>query len=180
MNDWSARDIQAFEYRPLGPFAGKSFATSIAGWITPLGAVPLVPPPVQEPAPDPVLGAERDWALDLDLAWSVNDTVVGRANARELWWTFAQQLTHLTANGAGLHRGDLYASGTISGPGAGQEGSLIEAARNGEAPVTLDDGSTRSWLEDGDTITLSGSWSGPDPGTLADVTGTVLPAQEVP
>ena len=180
VNDWSARDLQAFEYRPLGPFAAKSFATSIAGWVTPLEALPRVAAPAQEPPPDPVLATHGDWALDLDVAWSLNGTVVGRTNARHLGWTFAQQLAHLTANGAGLRRGDLFASGTISGPGPGEEGSLIEAARNGQRAIRLDDGSTRCWLEDGDTVTLTGSWSsGSHRGTLAEVTGTVVAAQEV-
>jgi fumarylacetoacetase len=176
VNDWSARDLQAFEYRPLGPFAAKSFATSMAGWVTPLAALPHVPPPLQEPPPERGLSATQDWGLDLEVAWSLNGTEVGRANACDLWWTFAQQLAHLTANGAGLRAGDLFASGTISGPGPGQEGSLIEAARNGESPITLDDGSTRCWLDDGDTVTLTGGWAG---GQLAEVTGTVVPAPEV-
>jgi fumarylacetoacetase len=179
VNDWSARDIQAFEYRPLGPFAGKSFATSIAGWVTPLAAIPRVTPPVQDPPADPVLAAQEPWGLDLDVAWSLNGTEVGRTSASHLWWTFAQQLTHLTANGAGLRAGDLYASGAISGPGSGEEGSLIEAARNGQAPITLDDGTARSWLEDGDTVTLTGSWCSEAGVTnLAEVTGTITPARE--
>ena len=177
VNDWSARDIQAFEYRPLGPFAGKSFATSVAGWVTPLPAVPLVPPPAQDPAPVGALAAERPWGLDIDVAWTLNGTAVGRTNACHLWWTFAQQLAHLTANGAGLRAGDLFASGTISGSGDGEVGSLIEAGRNGADPITLDDGTTRAWLQDGDTVTLSGSWSG---GRLAEVTGTIVPAREAP
>ncbi len=181
VNDWSARDIQAFEYRPLGPFAGKSFATSTAGWVTPLAALPRVAAPVQDPPPDPLLVPTADWALDLEVAWAINGMVVGRTNARHLGWTFAQQLTHLTANGAGLRRGDLFASGTISGPGSGEEGSMIEAARNGDRPILLDDGSARCWLQDGDTVTLTGSWSaGGHTGTLAEVTGTVVPAPEVP
>ncbi len=180
VNDWSARDIQAFEYRPLGPFAGKSFATSVAGWVTPLTALPRVRPPTQDPAPEPGLAATQDWGLDVEVAWSLNGTEVGRTNACHLWWTFAQQLAHLTANGAGLRAGDLFASGTISGPGAGEEGSLIEAARNGDAPITLDDGSTRRWLEDGDTVTLTGSWRSADGvARLAEVTGTIAAAQEV-
>ncbi|MFP5321206.1 MAG: fumarylacetoacetate hydrolase family protein [Acidimicrobiia bacterium] len=176
VNDWSARDLQAFEYRPLGPFTGKSFATSVATWVTPLAAVPRTAGPVQEPPPDPLLRTDGDHHLDLDVAWSIDGCVVGRANACHLWWSFAQMLCHLTANGAGLRRGDLFASGTISGPGEGQEGSLIEAARNGAEPVPLDDGRSRAWLEDGDTVTLTGGWAG---GELAEVTGTVVPAREV-
>ncbi len=176
VNDWSARDIQAFEYQPLGPFAGKSFATSIGGWITPLSALSLVAGPNQDPAPVESLRAERDWAVDLEVAWSVNGTELGRTNARHLYWSFAQQLAHLTANGAGVHRGDLFASGTISGPGPDEVGCLLERTRNGAEPIELDDGSTRTWLEDGDEVTLTATWSG---GSLAEVTGTVQPAQEV-
>jgi len=180
VNDWSARDIQAFEYRPLGPFAGKSFATTIAGWITPLAALPLVDPPPQQPTPDSLLESSRPWALDIDVAWSLNGSEIRRTNARHLGWTFAQMLTHLTANGAGLRAGDLFASGTISGPGVGEEGSLIEAAHAGERPITLDDGTTRGWLADGDTVTLGGGWAdGGTTGRLAEVTGTVVPAKEV-
>ncbi len=176
VNDWSARDIQAFEYQPLGPFAGKSFATSIGGWITPLSALSLVAGPDQDPEPVEPLRAERDWAVDLDVAWAVNGTELGRTNARHLYWSFAQQLAHLTGNGAGVHRGDLFASGTISGPGPGEVGCLLERTRNGADPVELDDGSTRTWLEDGDEVTLTATWPG---GSLAEVTGTVRPAQEV-
>lgn len=179
VNDWSARDIQAFEYRPLGPFAGKSFATSIAGWVTPLAALPRVGGTVQDPAPDPLLRAEGDWALDLDLAWSLDGTQVGCANTRDLWWSFAQMLCHLTANGAGLRQGDLFASGTVSGPHPGQEGSLIEAAHAGERPITLADGRTRTWLEDGDTVELTAGWRGSGGGSLAPVVGTIVPAREV-
>lgn len=181
VNDWSARDIQAFEYRPLGPFAGKSFATSMAAWITPLDAIPRVSPPTQHPPPVPALAAVQPWGLDLDVAWSLNGTEIGSTSASHLWWTFAQQLAHLTANGAGLRAGDLFASGTISGPGRGEEGSLIEAARNGASPVALDDGSARGWLQDGDTVTLTGSWCTPDGiARLPEVTATIAPAQEDP
>jgi len=176
VNDWSARDLQAFESRPLGPFAGKSFATSIAGWVTPLAALPRVPGPPQDPPPDAVLRACGAWALDVEVAWSLRGTVVGRTNARHLWWRFAQMLTHLTANGAGVRRGTLFASGTISGPGPGEEGSLIEAAGAGTRPVRLADGTERCWLEDGDEVTLTGCWDG---GELAEVTGTIVPAREV-
>lgn len=176
VNDWSARDIQAFEYQPLGPFAGKSFATSVAGWVTPLSALPRVTGPAQDPAPSGPLRGERPWALDVEVAWEVNGTELGRTSARHLYWSFAQQLAHLTTNGAGLGRGDLFASGTISGPEAGERGCLLEATRNGAEPVELADGTTRTWLEDGDVVTLTGAWSG---GTLAEVTGTVQAAQPV-
>ena len=117
LNDWSARDLQAWEYQPLGPFLGKSFATSIGAWVTPLAALEpfRVPAPEQQPAPLPYL-REQPWALDLELEVELNGAVVARSNARHLYWTVAQMIAHLTANGASLRTGDLLGSGTISGP----------------------------------------------------------------
>ena len=117
VNDWSARDIQAWEYQPLGPFLGKSFATSIGHWVLPLAALAdrRVPAPPQEPEPLPYL-REEPWAFDLPLEVELNGHVVSRTNARHLYWSVAQQVAHLTVNGAALRTGDLLASGTISGP----------------------------------------------------------------
>ena len=117
VNDWSARDIQRFEYRPLGPFLGKSFATSISAWVTPLAALEpyLVPAREQDPQPDDYLRTNGDWALDIALEVEVNGETVTRGNARHLYWTFPQQLAHATVNGAAVRPGDLFASGTISG-----------------------------------------------------------------
>ena len=156
VNDWSARDIQSFEYQPLGPFLGKSFATTISPWIVPLTA--LAPfrttPPVQTPPPDAALADPGDGALRVEVEALVNGTTVCRTDLRELYWTFAQQFAHLTSNGASTRPGDLFATGTVSGPGDGEMGCLLEATRGGATPVTLDDGSSRTWLADGDEVTL--------------------------
>jgi len=153
VNDWSARDIQAWEYQPLGPFLGKSFATSIGHWVVPLDAFPRVLAPPQEPEPLPYL-REDPWAFDIPLEVELNGHVVSRSNARHLYWSVAQQIAHLTVNGASLRTGDLLASGTISGPEPGERGSFIELTWNGAEPLELPDGSTRTFLEDGDEVVL--------------------------
>jgi fumarylacetoacetase len=176
VNDWSARDVQAWEYQPLGPFLGKSFATSIAAWVTPLALLEdsFVAPPEQDPAPLDYLVAAGDSALDVELEVELCGTVVSRTNARGLYWTMPQQLAHATANGASTRTGDLFASGTISGPEHGSEGSLIELTWNGEHPVGLADGTTRTFLEDGDEVVLRGSAGELE---LGEVRGTILPAR---
>ena len=159
VNDWSARDIQAWEYRPLGPFLAKSFATSVGrlGHAARRGArPPRSRRRAQEPAPLAYL-REDPWALDLDLEIELNGTVIARTNARHLYWSAAQQLAHLTVNGASLRVGDLFASGTISGPEREQRGCLLELSWNGAEPLELADGSTRSFLEDGDEVVLRGA-----------------------
>jgi fumarylacetoacetase len=175
VNDWSARDIQAWEYQPLGPFLGKSFATSISSWITPLAALDAarVHGPAQDPEPLPYLRHDDPWNLDLDLEIELNGTVVSRTNSRALYWSFAQQLAHLTSNGAFVRTGDLCASGTISGPERGSEGSLLELTRNGREPLKLADGSTRTFLEDGDEVVLRGRGGELE---LGEVRGRILPA----
>ncbi len=181
VNDWSARDIQSWESAPLGPFLGKSFATSISAWVVPLEALrsARVAPAVQQPAPLPYLGDDDPWALDLSLEVRLAGQVVSRPPFASTYWTPGQQLAHITANGASLRTGDLYASGTVSGPAADQRGSLIELAWNGTSPLALGDGSTRSWLHDGDTVSISAWAPGPDgvPIGLGEVSGTVLPAE---
>jgi fumarylacetoacetase len=176
VNDWSARDIQAWEYQPLGPFLGKSFATSIAAWITPLALLEdrFVPAPPQDPEPLPYLRVDGDWGLDVELDVEIGDTVVSRTNARGLYWTMPQQLAHATVNGAALRSGDLFASGTISGPEHGSEGSLIELTQNGAHPIRLGDGSDRTFLEDGDEVILRGRAGDLE---LGEVRGMVLPAR---
>jgi len=176
VNDWSARDIQAWEYQPLGPFLGKSFTTSISAWVTPLALLEdrLVPGPPQEPEPLSYLRADGDWALDVELEVELSGTVVSRTNARGLYWTMPQQLAHATVNGASLATGDLFASGTISGPSSGSEGSLIELTWNGAHPIRIGDGSTRTFLEDGDEVVLRGRAGEV---SLGEVRGTVLPAR---
>ncbi len=171
VNDWSARDIQAWEYVPLGPFLGKSFATSISAWVTPLALLEdrLVRPPRQDPEPLPHLRAEGDWALDLPLEVELNGAVIARGNARGLYWTMPQQLAHSTSNGASVRTGDLMASGTISGVERGSEGSLIELTRNGSEPIRLAGGAERTFLEDGDEVVLRSE-------PLGEVRGRILPA----
>ncbi len=175
VNDWSARDIQVWEYVPLGPFLGKSFLTSISAWVTPLALLEehRRDAPPQEPPPLSHLAGGRDWALDVELEVELNGTIVSRGNARTLYWTMPQQLAHTTSNGASIRTGDLMASGTISGAERGSEGSLIELTRNGAEPLRLADGSERAFLEDGDEVVLRGR-----AGTLelGDVRGRVLPA----
>ncbi len=175
VNDWSARDLQAWEYRPLGPFLAKSFATSVAAWVTPLDAIRdrRVPAPAQEPAPLHYLH-EEPWAFDLDLEIELAGTVVSRTNARHLYWSPAQQLAHMTVNGASLRTGDLFASGTISGPQPDQRGCLLELSWNGAEPILLDDGSTRAFLQDGDEVVLRGR--GGDV-ALGEVRGRIEPAR---
>lgn len=180
VNDWSARDIQAWEYVPLGPFLGKSFATSVSPWIVPLEALEQarVSTPVQEPEPLEYLREQRPWGLDLDLRVSLNDEVIARPPFETLYWSPAQQLAHMTVNGACLRTGDLYASGTVSGPEPDQRGSLIELTWNGQRPLKLTDGSTRSFLADGDEVRISATAPGPE-GTrigFGTVTGTIRPA----
>lgn len=176
VNDWSARDLQAWEYQPLGPFLGKSFATSISAWVTPLALLEnrFVRSPTQQPEPLPYLRVDGEWGLDLDLEVELSGNVVSRTNARTLYWTMPQQLAHATVNGASVRTGDLFASGTISGPEHGSEGSLIELTGNGGRPIRLGDGSTRTFLEDGDEVVLRGRAGEVE---LGEVRGRVLPAR---
>jgi fumarylacetoacetase len=180
VNDWSARDIQAWEYVPLGPFLGKSFATSVSPWIVALDALESarVTGPTQEPEVLPYLRDDEGWGLDLSLEVRWNGTVVSRPPFAEMYWTAAQQLAHLTVNGASLRTGDLFASGTVSGAAREQRGSFLELSWNGAQPVELDDGTTRTFLEDGDVVSISATAPGPDGVRLGfgDVTGRVLPA----
>lgn len=164
VNDWSARDIQAFEYVPLGPFLGKSFATSISAWVVPLVALESarVEPPERDPQPAEYLRDAEPWGLDLQLEVTWNGTVVSRPPFAGMYWTPAQQLAHLTANGASLRTGDLFASGTVSGSEPGQRGSFLELTWNGAEPLQLGDGTRRGFLEDGDTVTITASAPGPE------------------
>ena len=185
INDWSARDIQSFEYVPLGPFLGKSFATSMSPWLLPLEAIDAYRMPSVEQVP-PVaeyLQVEGDWGLDLHFEVVIETAAMRSAGTTpavisttgfDMYWTPPQQLAHLTANGASTRPGDLFASGTISGPTRGTEGSFIELTENGRSPITLPDGSTRAFLEDGDTVTLRG-WAGSGSGRigLGSVSGPI-------
>ncbi|MGH3387621.1 MAG: fumarylacetoacetase, partial [Actinomadura sp.] len=137
VNDWSARDLQGWEGQPLGPFLGKSFATSVSAWVVPLLALDAarVPGPVQDPEPLPYLREDAPWGLDLDLAVAWNGQVVSRPPYREMYWSPAQMLAHMTVNGASARTGDLFASGTISGPEKNQRGAFIELTWGGREPV---------------------------------------------
>jgi fumarylacetoacetase len=184
VNDWSARDIQRWEYQPLGPFLGKSFLTSISAWVVPAAALAphMVPAPAQDPVPLPHLReADRrvpDIALEVELAPAgAPPATIARTNARHLYWTAGQMLAHLTSNGATLAPGDLCASGTISGPGDGEGGSLVELTLDGTRPLRLPDGSQRAFLQDGDTVTIRGvAGEGAAAVHLGEVAGTVVPA----
>jgi fumarylacetoacetase len=182
VNDWSARDIQAWEYQPLGPFLGKSFATSVGAWITPLAALDAawVDLPDQQPPVLEYLREPRRRGLDLALAVRWNGTVVSTPPFASTYWTPAQQLAHLTVNGASLRTGDLYASGTVSGPQRDQVGSFLELTWGGTEPVRLGDGDRRTFLLDHDEVTIEATAPAVDGGrlTLAEVTGTIRPAPE--
>ncbi|QGK68261.1 fumarylacetoacetase [Allosaccharopolyspora coralli] len=181
VNDWSARDIQPWEYQPLGPHLAKSFATSIAGWITPLAA--FVDARVEPPKPDHALQdylvEKEPWGLDLHLEVRCNGTPVSRPEFRYMSWSPAQQLAHMTVNGATVRPGDLFASGTVSGPDQDQYGSLLELTWAGKEPLVLDGGEQRTFLEDGDTVTVVGHAPGPDGSVvgLGAVTGTIVAAE---
>lgn len=179
-NDWSARDIQAWEYVPLGPFLGKSFASSVGAWVTPMEALQAAKTllPQQDPRPMDYLLGDDLFGLDIAIEVELNGSVVARPPYSTMYWSPSQMLAHLTVNGASLRDGDLFASGTVSGPEADQRGSLLELTWSGEQPITLPDGSTRTFLEDGDTVTIRYSAPGAD-GTrigLGEVIGTILPA----
>jgi fumarylacetoacetase len=154
VNDWSARDIQAWEYQPLGPFLGKSFATSVSAWVTPLAALESawVDAPAQDPAVLPYLDDDRKTlGLELEVRW--NGQIVTRPPFASMYWTPAQQLAHMTVNGASVRTGDLFASGTVSGPTRGEVGSFVELTLGGSQAVEVG-AAKRSFLEDGDTITI--------------------------
>ncbi|MFJ4783317.1 fumarylacetoacetase [Streptomyces sp. NPDC088794] len=185
LNDWSARDLQAWEYVPLGPFLGKSFATSVSAWITPLDALEeaAVAPPERTHALLPYLddGAAGidPGGYDIRISVAINGHVVSEPPFSTMYWTAAQQLTHMTVNGASLRTGDFYGSGTVSGPERSQRGSLLELTWNGTEPLELPDGK-RTFLEDGDVVTLS-AWA-PGPGGvrvgLGEVTGRIVAGAE--
>jgi fumarylacetoacetase len=180
LNDWSARDIQAWEYVPLGPFLGKSFATSVSAWVTPLAALAAarVPLPGQDPAPLDYLRVEDPAGYDIAFEVVLNGEVVSRPPYRAMYWSPAQMLAHLTVNGASLRTGDLFASGTVSGDERDQRGSFLELSWGGAEPFVCG-GAPRTFLEDGDEVILRASASGTGGGriTLGEVTGRIEPAQ---
>jgi fumarylacetoacetase len=177
LNDWSARDIQAWEYVPLGPFLGKSFATSVAGWVTPLEALDAarVPLPGQAPEPLDYLQVEDPAGFDVDVEVLLNGEVVSRPPYAAMYWAPAQMLAHLTVNGASLRTGDLFASGTISGDERDQRGSFLELSWGGTEPFA----GGRTFLEDGDEVTLRATAPGAGGGLIAlgEVSGRIEPAR---
>jgi fumarylacetoacetase len=180
LNDWSARDIQAWEYVPLGPFLGKSFGTSMSAWITPLAALDhaWTAPPPREPTPLPYLDDHTDCAaLDIAIEIAVNGTVVSRPPFASMYWTSAQMLAHMTVNGASVRPGDLLASGTVSGAGAAERGSLLELTWNGTQPIRLLDERNLAFLEDGDEVVLTATAPAARGRiALGECRGRVLPA----
>jgi len=181
VNDWSARDIQSFETVPLGPFLAKAFATSVSPWVVPLDALSgaRVAPPARDPVPLPYLRDDADpWGLDLSLTVRINGCLVSEPPFATMYWTPAQMLAHLTSGGAPVRTGDLYASGTVSGPGRGQLGCLLELTRNGAEPLDLADGTRRAFLEDGDEVVISATAPGPAGELISfgEVRGRVIPS----
>ena len=176
LNDWSARDIQAWEYVPLGPFLGKSFATSLSAWVTPLAALSAAACdlPGQSPDPLPYLQVAQPAGYDIDVEVLLNGEVVSRPPYSSMYWGPAQMLAHLTVNGASLRVGDVFASGTISGPEREQRGSFLELSWGGAEPF----GDGRTFLRDGDEVVLRATAPGALGGRIAlgEVAGTVLPA----
>ena len=184
LNDWSARDIQAWEYQPLGPFQAKATATSISPWIVTKAA--LEPFRCDTPKRDfPLLKHIQDttpmlYDIDLTIQLAPEDrspTTIARTNYREMYYSSAQQLAHHSSSGCPMRCGDLLGSGTISGAEKNQRGALLELSWGGAEPITLDGGESRSFLEDGDTVTLTGAAQG-DGYTIGfgQCSGTVLPA----
>ncbi|HEY4281839.1 MAG TPA: fumarylacetoacetase [Chthoniobacterales bacterium] len=185
MNDWSARDIQAWEYQPLGPFLAKNFATSISPWVVTLEALERFrkPLPAQDPEPLPYLRLPNDFTLDIKLEAGLQTEgmtapqVITRTNFQNLYWSISQQLAHHTVGGCNLQPGDLLASGTISGPTEESRGCMLELTWRGANPLSLGNGETRKWLEDNDTLIIRG-WCEGDGYRVGfgEVSGTIIPA----
>src|SRR5437899_3738334 len=185
MNDWSARDVQAWEYQPLGPFLAKNFCTSISPWVVTLEALEPFRKslPAQDPEPLPYLRRPNDFTYDIQFEASLRTPplavphVITRTNFQNLYWSISQQLAHHTINGCNLQPGDLLASGTISGPTEESRGCMLELTWRGANPLALPNGESRKWLEDGDGLTITG-WAEGDGYRVGfgEVTGRVLPA----
>ena len=185
MNDWSARDIQAWEYQPLGPFLAKNFCTSISPWVVTLETLETFrkPLPAQDPEPLPYLRSKNDFTFDIKLearlqtAGMKTPHVITRTNFQNLYWSISQQLAHHTVGGCNLQPGDLLASGTISGPTEESRGCMLELTWRGANPLKLPNDETRKWLEDGDTLAITG-WCEGDGYRLGfgEVSGRILPA----
>lgn len=188
LNDWSARDIQAWEYQPLGPFQAKAFATSISPWIVTTAALE----PFRTSTPDrekdllPYLQEPKPMLFDIDLSVSMvpqggSETTIAATNYNQMYYSAAQQLAHHASSGCAMSAGDLLGSGTISGPEKSERGSLLEITWGGKEPMTLDTGETRTFIEDGDTLTLHGTAKGDGFQIgFGTCTGTILPAPKFP
>jgi fumarylacetoacetase len=180
VNDWSARDIQVWEYVPLGPFLGKSFCTTISPWIVPLAALAhaRVRPPSLDTELVGYLADSGDWGLDIEFEVRINGHLVSRPPFAGMHWSPAQMLAHLTVNGASLRTGDLFASGTVSGPSPDQYGSLMELGWSGSRPLAMPDGTSRSWLADSDEVSITATATGPGGRIgLGEAHGQIMPAQ---
>jgi fumarylacetoacetase len=190
LNDWSARDIQTWEYQPLGPFLAKSFATTISPWIVTLEALePFRCPPfardARDPQPLPYLSSEKDRGIDIQLEMHLRTPKMktpvrlSRGNARDAYWTAAQMVAHHASNGCNLQPGDLLGSGTLSGTTPGEAGSLMELTQAGKAPLSLPGGETRTFLEDGDEAIQRGRCErdGATPIGFGAAAGRILPAR---
>eukprot|EP00466_Bigelowiella_natans_P000167 jgi/Bigna1/56989/fgenesh1_pm.1_\ len=187
MNDWSARDIQKWEYVPLGPFLAKNFATTISPWIVTLDALEpfRIASEKQDPSPKPYLQDKKLSAYDVQLQVSIQGkeakepTIVSNSNMKYLYWTFTQQLTHHSVTGCNMRPGDLLGSGTISGPKKEEYGSMLELSWSGKKPIKLNDGSERAFLHDGDTVVVTGHAQGKGYRIgFGEARGTVLPAHK--
>ncbi len=197
LNDWSARDIQGWEYQPLGPFLSKSFATTISPWIVTMDALAPFRVPftrsAEDPQPLPYLDSEanrHEGALDIQLEVGIvtsrmrqagaQGAIICRTSYRHAFWTVAQMVAHHTVNGCNLRPGDLFGTGTLSGPTLDQAGALIELTQGGKNPLSLPDGEKRSWLEDGDAVALRGWCEKPGAARIGfgQCIGTVLPARK--
>jgi fumarylacetoacetase len=185
LNDWSARDIQQWEYVPLGPFQGKAFATSLGPWVTSAEALEpfRVQGPLQEPAPLAYLAQAGAYNYDIELEVELRargvamGSTISTTNFKHMYWSSAQQVSHHASSGCPMRVGDLLGSGTISGPTKGSFGSLLELSWGGKEPLTLDDGSVRSFLEDGDVVTIRGFCRGDGYRVgFGELVGEILPA----
>ncbi|WP_082252849.1 fumarylacetoacetase [Bacillus sp. FJAT-27251] len=188
VNDWSARDIQSWEYQPLGPFLAKNFATSISPWVVPLEALEpfRVSGPKQDPEPLPYLQSNKAGSFDIQLEVSLktkkmeNPSRIVSSNYRYLYWSMSQQIAHHTVTGCNLNPGDMLATGTISGSDKQSRGSLLELSWRGTDPVQLENGEQRVWLEDGDELTITGWCQGENYRVgFGEVTGKILPAKDL-
>lgn len=188
LNDWSARDIQAWEYQPLGPFQAKAFATTISPWIVTAAALDPFRTSTPEREKDllPYLQEPRPMLYDIDLTVTMAPagkpaTTIAQTNYNQMYYSAAQQLTHHASSGCAMTAGDLLGSGTISGPEKSERGSLLELTWGGKEPMTLDTGETRTFIEDGDTLTLHGAAKGDGYQIgFGTCVGTITPAPKFP